>query len=245
MKIFKTLIYLFTAGLSLWLFASTAQAQSYWVSDPDTCPQTYSGQNCTPYNVCGLNGGTAQCYDTSVLVPPAGDATSNTNYSSAFNGGYILDCYALDLAPDPYCNNNGAWWCDRNETCYTTYHRNTTCTGGLAASFTCGVCRATYTYCDGSYEDADGCEININVSNCSLLGGGYINLNNVVDGSCNCNCKTDFFDCNNDDGDSNINTGNCEIAQGDPCIVDGLAGVYNGCECVMSTQYFETGTQAR
>jgi len=112
-----------------WFGLSKAAHAQYWVSDPATCPQTYSGQNCTPDLVCGVNGSTAQCYDTSLLTPPVGDTTSNTDESASYNGGYILNCYAYDTVLPVYCDNSGAWWCDRNSACYNV-NRDTTCIGG-------------------------------------------------------------------------------------------------------------------
>jgi hypothetical protein len=98
--------------------AGAAFAQ-YWVTDPADCPTTYSGQNCTPDNVCGLNGTTAQCYDTESMNPPGVTAVSNNSYHTTWNnGGYVIDCYDSPLdGGSPFCDNDANWWCDRNYSC--------------------------------------------------------------------------------------------------------------------------------
>ncbi len=224
-------------------------AQSYWVTDPTDCPSSdqanYPGQNCNLLDICGVVSGIIQCYNTSSLNPPAGDETGSvSNFTGLIDGGYVMNCYANDGSA-PRCDDSGTWWCDRDSSCYNA-GRQTTCVGGEAASSTCGVCRTDgtgYTYCDGSYTDADGCEIHIDTDSCDKLAGG-IDENNNVDAGCNCVCDTDYLDCNNDDLDGNTGTGNCEVHDGGACSVGSLAGTWDGCTCEVNKSYFETGTMA-
>jgi hypothetical protein len=246
---------LFLLVAAVWfVFADNTYAQ-YWVNNPANCPATYSGQNCTPNNVCGINGSTAECYDTDSISAPGSSVLSNTNQDTAginagsFNGGYILNCYALD-AGAPFCDNTAAWWCDYNTTC-NTKHVQTSCIGGQMASSTCSAtCVGTYYACDGSSADADGCEVYSNngdaSNNCNLLDGG-INANNHVNTSCACVCDSNYLDC--DGGGANATNG-CEVQNGSACTLAGLPGVVNGCSggaanCVISTSNFITGTEAK
>ena len=219
------------------LAADNALAQ-YWVDNPANCPVTYSGQNCTPNKVCGVNGSTAQCYDTDSLTPPGGSVTSNTDQTGSYGGGYILNCYALDSVANPYCDNNGAWWCDRSETCYTTLHRDTTCVGGLMASSTCANCRSGYISCNGAYDSGDGCEVQSGVTDCSA------GANNNINSSCICVCDSNRYDC--DASGAGVGNG-CEVVNGAACTLAGLPGTWNGptCSCVISKSNFQTGTEAK
>ena len=237
------IITLFLSVVAVWFVLVDNVHAQLFVDDPADCPQSYSGQNCSPNKVCGLLGGTtAQCYDTDSLTPPPGNFTATGSVTASFSGGgYLLNCYGIDSAPNPYCNNNGNWWCDRSETCYTTYRRETTCIGGEIASSTCGASVPGYTYCDGSYEDGDGCEITIN----STAYPGETNA--VYNSSCNPVCASTYNDCN---GDLGLGGNGCEIRNGSACMLAGLPGTYQGCSgsagnCVIPVQNFQTGTEAK
>jgi hypothetical protein len=106
-------------------------------------------------------------------------------------------------------------------------------------------CNDNYLDCNGTGDgtDIDGCEINI---------GGTCGTNAIYDNVCagtsgNCTCSSNYYDCDNDDGDGNILTTNnlgsgCEIQGGSSCNIGGAQGTYVGCTCVPGKSYFETGT---
>lgn len=221
--------------LALLILVGSVSAQ-YWVTNPANCPTTYSGQSCSPNFVCGIISGSAQCASSVSL--PAGPASSSTRYTTSLNGGYIINCYAADSG-SPYCDNNGNTWCNANASCLNV-NRQTQCSNVGWGVFTCGTCVSGYTYCDGSYTDADGCEIDIGTT--SYPGES----NAVYDASCNPQCSGSYLDCNGNLGSA---VDGCEILNGGSCSVGSLTGVYQGCSgsagnCVVSKSYFETGTLA-
>ncbi|NCN22574.1 hypothetical protein GW934_03735, partial [Candidatus Falkowbacteria bacterium] len=178
--------------------------------------------------------------------------TGGTNYAcsdATCDGGLIINCYAYDGSV-PHCDNGGADLCDRNATCYNK-HVQTTCKGGAFISSNCSAtCTTNYFQCDGSTEDADGCEINAGAS-CGSSTGTVV-LNQCYSASAgNCTSST-RLDCDNDDTDSNTATCNgangCEILIGGSCSIGSLSGTYgSSCSagagvCVVSKSYFETGT---
>ena len=210
---------------------------SYWVTDFNTCPQTYQSQTCiSPTLVCGYSGGITYCADPATITAPVSTATSNTDQDAgSYNGGYLIDCYAFDSG-SPYCNNNGAFWCDYNTSCYTTKHRDTTCTANLFGASTCGSCRSAWGDCSGD----DDCETNFGSTSCS------VGSNNNVPSCGNCVCDTGANDC--DSSGAGVGNG-CEIVNGASCSIGGLNGVYSGCSgsvgnCVVPTSYFITGNRA-
>lgn len=223
------------------LLSMTVYGATNWVQDPTDCPSTdatnFPGQNCDTEDICGDNSGIAQCYDTSAMSYPAGNSSSQTNWHSGVDGGYVLNCYATVDASEPYCDNSGSWWCDRSSTCYNV-NRLTWCMGG-GSTTQCAYCRSGYTYCDGDYEDEDGCEIDIDTT--PYPG----EANAVYNSTCNPACSGSYLDC---DGDLGTAGTGCEILNGGTCYVGGLEGVYSGCSggsgnCVVSKSYFETGTK--
>jgi len=244
--------------LSFFGFVGFAQAATQWVNNPASCnivdEANFPGQNCIPENICGDNAGIAQCYNTASLLPPAISATSNTLYSASYpNGGYILNCYAAQDSAEPFCDNNGSYWCNRSNTCYTTQQRDTVCTANTWATATCGACRTGYGDCNG---DAGVCEVQYNVTN-------YIaGTNNHYGVSCllaDVRCDSGYYDCDA----SGVGAGNgCEELRSGACTTGGgLAGTWacsvdaggictDGasnytCVCVPPKQYFETGTEAQ
>jgi hypothetical protein len=212
---------------------SLVSGANYWVGDPVNCPSSdgtnFPGQNCAPDDIFGDSGGTAQCYDTSLLNAPAGNATSTTDQDSSTcqdgtcNGGYIANCYATADGSEPFADNSGAYWCDRNSTIYGTLFRNTVCvgtdSGGTFGTNSPGTCRTNYFQCDGG-DSLDDCEILAGLS-CGS-GTGTIVYNQCFSSSAgNCTRSSDFLDCNDGDGDSNQLTCNpgspndgCEINPG-------------------------------
>ncbi|MCK5212001.1 hypothetical protein KAJ89_04830, partial [Candidatus Parcubacteria bacterium] len=214
----------------------------YWVDDPANCPAidetNYPGQNCDDEMICGDLSGIAQCYDTSFINAPTASTTSNANYSSSYDGGYILNCFATDSSPDPYCNNNNGWWCDRDSECYDV-NRNTVCVEDLMASSTCGTCRSGYRECDGSYTDIDGCEIDIGDTPYPGEADAHYHSN----GTCTAECDIDFIDCNID-----LGTGGdgCEVEDQVSCYFLGLPGTIQGCNgCILDPVNFQTGVEAK
>jgi len=226
-----------TGGL---LFAISAKAASYWVTNPSTCPSSdpvfFPGQNCVPDNICGDSSGIAQCYSTAGISAPSASTTSNVQYSASHpSGGYLLNCYATQDSSAPFCDNNGAMWCNRNETCYGTNHKVTECTGGVFGSALCG------TDCVSGYQDCDAtptvCEVQTGVTSCSA------GANNNIGASCTCQCDSGYVDC--DSSGPGAGTG-CETTIGGSCSIGGLNGVWNAsCTCVVSPQNFVTGVEAQ
>jgi hypothetical protein len=106
-------------------------------------------------------------------------------------------------------------------------------------------CDTNWLDCNGTGDgtDIDGCEINI---------GGVCGISATYDNVCagtsgNCTCSSNYYDCDNDDGDGNILTTNnlgsgCEIQGGSSCNIGGAQGTYIGCTCVPDKSNFETGT---
>lgn len=228
---------------------------AYYVTDPNNCPTEYQAQTCGGSDVvCGYSGGTTFCYDPSGINPPTVDRTTQTtNYGcsdSSCDGGFIIDCHYYD-GSEPHCDNGNTGFCDRASSCYNV-GRITSCTANSFTTYSCSTCRSGYTYCDGSYTDGDGCEIQIGVTSCS---GG---ANNNVDASCNCDCDSGWYDC--DSSGTDVGNG-CEAYRTGSCSVGALSGTWscsagaggcydtNGgteydCTCVVDKSYFETGTEA-
>ena len=247
MKIFNRQLKLiaitgFFAAVLLFGFAASAQAQNYWVDDAGNCPATdavnFGGQNCTPDNICGGISGIAQCYSTASLTAPTSSSSpSNTVYSGSYGGGYIMDCYSVDSAAGPYCDNNGAWRCNRASSCASApSNRYTVCND--VGSYGCGGALPGYVNCDA---DPATYEVLAGSTSCSA------GANNNINGSCSCVCDTNYLDC--DAGGAGATNG-CEIQDGSACTVGGLPGVYDGCSglagnCVVNKSYFETGTNAQ
>jgi hypothetical protein len=243
----------FFVGLS-----GVVSAATQWVSNPATCNMldatNFPGQNCDPERICGDSSGIAQCYNTATLLPPAISATSNTLYSASYpNGGYILNCYATKDSAAPFCDNNGAYWCNRSNTCYTTQQRDTTCTANTWATATCGSCRTGYGDCN---LDGGVCEVQFNVTNYPTGG------NNHYGTTCNIGdvrCDTGYYDCDATgvavgNGCEALRSGTCTTGGGLTgtwsCSVDAGGSCTDGgsnytCTCVPPKQYFETGTKAQ
>lgn len=220
----------------VFLLSISFVSAAYWVDLPTDCPTTYvdyPGQSCAPTDMCGVSGGIVQCYDTSLLNAPSANTTSVTDQSTSYNGGYIINCLATADASSPYCDNSAAAWCDRNSTCYNI-NRLTNCIGGSWGSSDCSTCRTGYNYCDGSYVDADGCEIQTGVTDYPA------EANTNYNSSCGPACDTGYIDCDSDLGSAG--TG-CEVQNQSVCTSGLLSGTYNSCTCQVDTSYFETGVQ--
>jgi len=152
-------------------------AANYYVKDPADCPATdgtnFPGQDCSPNDICGDISSIAQCYNTSTIsIPSSYNAGYQTNVNTALASGYVLNCYATTT-----CVNK--WYCDRDNTCYTTYNKETVCNS--VSSTSCGACLSGYNDCD-----ADGitCEIQ-NGAACTVGGvsGTYSGCSGSV-GNC-------------------------------------------------------------
>ena len=227
-------------------------AQEYWVDNPYECPDVYESISCPgdPL-VCGVNGGT-NCYAPPFDGPPEDNESSNAGdmYNSSFAGGFLVDCYDKD-ASEPYCDNSGDFWCNRNNTCYAVKYRQTICIGGSWANDSgsdCGICRtdgADYLDCVGD----DVCESRTGVTDCDV--GNYTSgNNNQIAEFCGCECDSGYGDCdeggpgnsngcevnfgvtNCDDGDNNNipSCGSCVCDTGwEDCDASG-EGSGNGCE---------------
>jgi hypothetical protein len=222
--------------LLVWLILVVigTSAANYWVSDPANCPVTngtnFPGQSCSPTKICGDSSGIAQCYNTSTISAPAGTVTSSTLWTSGFGGGYLLNCFATVDASEPYCDNSGSEWCNRDSSCYTV-HRLTSCTGSAWLTFTCGLCVTGYEYCDGSYVDPDGCEVQTGVT--AYPGEANANYNST----CGPSCNSGYLDCN---GDLGTGGNGCEVQNGGACSVGSVTGTYLGCSCTLNKVPFVT-----
>jgi len=246
MQLFKKITLLF-----LILFIGTATA-TIWTNNPANCNAThgdYPGWSCAPLEICGYKtSSSTECYDTDSLPAPPEDLNSNTNYTVSWNGGFVIACDGGPDAGEPFCDNlsgSTKYWCDRNSTCYTTRHMNTQCESGKWAGSsdietTCQGCRLGYQECDGTILDADGCEVQTNVSPCSVI--GEAGAHNNVDSECTCVCDSGWYDC--DASGAGAGDG-CEVQTGTGCTTPyGTSGTYSGCDCIGDKSYFETGTNA-
>jgi hypothetical protein len=226
--------------LSLILLCATVSAQSYWVKDPNNCPTSYQSQTCSGSDVvCGYDSGITYCYDPASISAPGGSTTSNTNRvcEDSCDGGYVIDCYDYDGSA-PHCDNSGSAWCDRNSTCYTTWHRITSCTGGSFGASTCGSCNSGYRECDGGNDE---CEV---VDNAACESNSHFDADDACVGSYGaCDCDSGYDDCNNDDGDANQETGQygsdgCEIDEYTTDYPTGGNNRYNNnCACICDSNY--------
>jgi len=189
----------------------------FWTDDPSTCPATdageFPGQDCTPNNICGDDGGIAQCYDTSTLVAPT-PYLSTTSWSGSFDGGFLVNCFATADGSDPQCDNGGVFWCDRNSSHYNSpVRRQTNCTDfGTSQE---GLCRSGYWDCYGD----TNCE-STSTSDCSNCAGSCNNKYDTdtcttgFEGSSGvCECDAGAFEC---DGTINDADG-CEWVSGSSC----------------------------
>jgi len=236
---------------SLFLITGVSAA-SYWVDDVTSCPSAdainYPGQNAFPDIICGDSSGTAVALVNVSISAPTSTATSNTDYTPSFNGGYVINCYATADGSAPQCDNIGAFWCDRNSTCYTTQHRDTTCTANVFAESSCGNCRSGFNNCD---TDNINCEVQ-NGASCGSGTGVYSSCLSIGSGGAGNCISSARLDCNNDDSDGDTGTCNagdgCEILIGGSCSVGSLTGTYSSSctgsvgTCVVDKSYFETGT---
>jgi len=195
--IFGTLLVLLIGGIPV---ISSATYSNGWANDPADCPAIYLSQDCSPDNTCGYDGSTTRCYNTTALDPPVASAVSNASWSGAFDGGYLINCISSLDGSAPYCDNSGNFWCDRDSTCYDV-GRETQCEAnkwsGDLDDITCSTCISGYNYCDGSYIDANGCEINDGES-CTHTATG-------ISGSCS--------GCGSTGTDSEGNSCQCIIAK--------------------------------
>ncbi|GAG66019.1 unnamed protein product, partial [marine sediment metagenome] len=213
------------------------------------------GQECEGTDICGKDGTFAACWDTSTMNPPSTTTYTHTGSYGTNDGGWQTDCYVDIDAAEPYCDNSGNFWCDREDSCLND-GRQTACNkdvwGDDANATDCGYCRTGYIFCDGSYVDADGCEVRIGITNCAA------GANNNIDASCNCDCDSGWYDCDA----SGMDAGNgCERQHTSACTVGALSGTYSCstgsggcyredggteyvCTCVIAKSYFQTGTMA-
>ena len=220
----------------------SVSAATYWVNDPTNLPNldetNFPGQDCTPQVICGDNSDIAQCIASASIVAPAGNDTSNTNWDSGLDGGYVINGFATADASSPYCDNSGSYWCDRNETCYSGFRRNTNCVGTTAggdfgvSECDTQACRSGYLNCDTGGFD---CEIQIGGS-CGGGTGTYASVCNTTESGGVGNCTSaSNSDCNNDDGDGNERT--CFGSAGSPDYCE----ITSGASCGFGTGTLESG----
>ncbi len=216
-------------------FAGNDADAALYVKDHGNCPASYQSQDCTGANkACGYTGGILYCSDSSTInsaVPGIIGNSSITPYNSSLGGGYILDCVKDATTCTP-------WFCQSDSSCYNN-HQKTNCTAS-AHTYTCDTsCISSgYENCDSNW--GNGCEVQVLVDGCSVI--GELDRNNTVNSSCECQCKTNYYDCDA----SGAGSGNgCEIHNGDACTgAGGLPGNWSGCTCVVAPQHHLTGTSA-
>ena len=220
----RKLIFVMCVAMTLPLVSA-----AYWVNDPANCPATdatnFPGQDCSPDNICGDSSGFAQCYDASLLSAPSSNATTSSNVDDgSFDGGYLVNCEVSSDASSPFCDNSGAFWCDRNSACYSTQYRETICLENLWGSYECGDCRSGYQDCYGD-------------TTCESSGSSSCenSANNYYAGSCTCTCDSGYYACDGSISDSD----GCEVQSGASC--GSGTGSYSGScygsvgECTSST----------
>ncbi len=220
------MVFALTAALALW--PAEANAAVNWVANPASCPQSdpanFPGQNCAPNNMCGDSSGIAQCYNTGSISAPGVSANSSVLYASALTGGYVINCFTASDSGSPYCDNNGAAWCNRDASCYGGgNNRLTTCLAGTwayegASSYTCGDCLTTHLDCTGDTK----CEVQKNTTTYPTGGNNHYGTTcDVADVRCN----TSYYDCDA----SGVTLGNgCEAYRAGACTgVGGLAGTWS------------------
>ena len=200
----KNLTKILMLTIMLALAAGIANA-AMWVKNANNCPDVYQSVNCVPNKVCGYDTIT-HCADpatTNASIPGTVN-TDSAQYNSSLTGGYVLDCVKNAATCTP-------WVCQRDDTCYNTVHRATTCTGGTT-TFTCSAtCVSGYEACDGSTTDGDGCEILDGEGNSDCIGSIPAH-NNYLSTGCFCNCNAANQACNN--GQVRNDTDGCEITTG-------------------------------
>lgn len=258
------MVVLFVFGLFVFFVDVTKAVSPYYVDDPNNCPQNYytlwPGVNLYPQNICGVDpipapNGTPQPYYTNTLVKASSNASSASQLSASFGGGYLVNCFAdIDLAA-PYCDNNGTYWCNSDPSCLSQ-NRTTTCLlnkwASESSAFSCGDCDSTHLDCNG---DAGVCEITKNVSNYPTgTNNHYGNTCNAIDAR----CDTNYYDCNSTgvtvgDGCEVLRSGSCTISPGLTgtwsCVVDAGGSCTNGgsnytCTCVPPISNFQTGIES-
>ena len=196
----------------------TTAATAFWVDGAGQCPATnaseFPGQDCSPNDICGDSSGIAQCYDTSTLTAPT-SGLSVTDQTTAFNGGWLINCFATADAASPFCDNNGAFWCDRNSSIYNSpILRQTNCTDFGETEM--GICRSGRYDCFGNVNECEA----TSTSNCNastIPNTRYdtdtceVDFSRTVDGTCE--CDPGFFTC---DG-SIVDADGCEITDAASC----------------------------
>ncbi|GEM_PF-1079654 len=220
--------FVFILIVAVTLMPAKVNAAANWVANPASCPQSdqanFPGQNCAPNNMCGDTSGIAQCYNTASISAPAVSIDSATLYASLVGGGYVINCFATSDAGTPFCDNNGAAWCNRDASCYGGgNNRLTTCLAGHwasegASAYTCGDCLSTHLDCTGDSK----CETQKNVTAYPTGGNNhYGNTCNSADVRCNAN----YYDCDA----TGVTVGNgCEAYRSGACIGEGnLTGTWS------------------
>ena len=191
------MVVLFMLG-ALVFFVDITKAAN-WKADPTLCPTTYSGQKGSSGEVmCGLTGGVAQWYSSSLLFNAVPSVSSSINTGGGTYGGYVVDCDAYDSSA-PRCDNSGSFWCSPSSTC-NTIHVTTVCKPNVWASAgNASVCSSSPAYdnskCISDWLDCDG-----NLTNgCEVNDGGICTVNmggNMVSGTysgCSCIPDSKYF----------------------------------------------------
>ncbi len=218
----------FALTVAMALMPAEANAAVNWVANPASCPQSdpanFPGQNCAPNNMCGDSSGIAQCYNTASISAPAVSVNSSVLYASALTGGYVINCFTASDSSSPYCDNNGAAWCNRDASCYGGgNNRLTTCLAGKwayegAGAYTCGDCLTTHLDCTGDTK----CEVQKNVT--TYPTGGNNHYGTTCDAA-DVRCNTSYYDCDA----TGVTVGNgCEAYRAGACTgAGGLTGTWS------------------
>ena len=209
-----------------------------WVDDFTDCPITFNAQDCqTNKFLCGVDtGDNIYCnLEAEIVARTTNSTTYSTNNDGSLTGGHSINCEAFDAA-DPYCDNSGAYTCERNETCHgSPVYRNTICVGtehggGFGVS-ECGTCKTEST-------DMFDCYGNPNCESTPTSDCENSNNNHYITATCNtelgggaagtCECDTNFFECDGSETDPD----GCEIQFGASC---GTGATWANNQCVGST----------
>ncbi len=255
------MVVLFMFGLFIF-FIDVTKAADFWVSDPALCPQSFEslwpGVDAQPQRICGVNpdpspNGTMQPYDTWVLTPPVITAISVANHAASTTGGYLINCFASTVGrSEPYCSNNGNFWCNRSPVCFNSpTNKETICTANQWAQSTCGGCITGYGNCNSN---PTTCEVQFNTT---AYPTGINNRYGVDCSSSNVRCMANWYKC---EVGNDIAVDGCETRHGNSCSAGGgLTGVWNcvagggtctdgispyTCTCVPPISNFQTGIES-
>ncbi len=232
--------------------SSVQAAPNYWVDDPTDCPRLWNSVNCGADYVCGVNSATdfPNCSSAASMTAPTFTTDSNTQYTGAFGGGYLINCQATAVGTGAFCTNGGNYFCNRSASC-NDYHRDTVCmdnvfAAGGGGAFTCsGSCQSGRMDCDGSATEGN-CSI---VKNSTSYPTGSNNHYGTTCDAAQVSCNSGYLDCNASTtgatSGTNTATGDgCEIRPGVTSYNAAANNTYNwSCGSVCKSGYYDCNAE--